>query len=507
MSRALRHPALQRWTELWLLSGVALYLYARLFAFPNIPFLLDGDQTFFWVYALRMLHGERIYMDFFQFHPPGTDLFYATLFKLFGPHIWVTNFAVLLLGVLLCWLCFSVAKQLMEWDLAALAALLFVVLLYGARLDATHHWLSLLAAMCAIRVMMSARTGSRVAAAGALLGVASFVTQTVGIAGAVALLLALAWERSSTGGPWRTTLLRQLLLLLAFGLVWSALSGHFIGNVGWKQFWYFQVTYPRNYLFFKHQLFFPATNGSLTPRALPDLAQRLFVYLLWFAICPWVVWDCWVKRRELSSPDDIRPVMLAMIGLSLQLVIITRVNWNRLYAVAMPALILLVWIARSSKLRRHATTALWLVIAGLTIKQIWSEYHHPHWIAELPAGRTVLSNQNYEEYSWLSQHTIPGDYFFQSSWLNFYVPLELRSPVFVDGLWSTELTRPEYVALTVRQIEQKQVKYILWTPRWTEEEVASNPEENHLGPFRAYLASHYARIHIFSTHDEVWQRK
>jgi hypothetical protein len=68
------------------------------------------------------------------------------------------------------------------------------------------------------------------------------------------------------------------------------------------------------------------------------------------------------------------------------------------------------------------------------------------------------------------------------------------------------MTRPEYVTLTVQQIEQKQVKYILWTSRWTDGEDAAD-HQNHLSPFRAYLTSHYTRIHVFSTQDEVWERK
>lgn len=103
----LRLSAKQIWTQLFVLAGSSLYLYIQLFAYPRIPALLQGDQTYFWVYALRMLRGERIYRDFFQFTPPGTDLYFATLFKLFGSRILVMNLAVLILGAALCWLCFQ----------------------------------------------------------------------------------------------------------------------------------------------------------------------------------------------------------------------------------------------------------------------------------------------------------------------------------------------------------------------------------------------------------------
>src|SRR5271156_3068731 len=95
-----------------LLSGaVSLYLYLNLFTFSNVPYLVEGDQTWFWTYGIRMLQGERVYRDFFQFTPPGTDLFYLGLFRAFGPEIWVTDVAVIILGIALCWICFNIAVR------------------------------------------------------------------------------------------------------------------------------------------------------------------------------------------------------------------------------------------------------------------------------------------------------------------------------------------------------------------------------------------------------------
>jgi len=48
------------WFTPSLLLGSTVYLYLNLFAFPATPFLLGGDQVYFWMHAQRMLHGERI---------------------------------------------------------------------------------------------------------------------------------------------------------------------------------------------------------------------------------------------------------------------------------------------------------------------------------------------------------------------------------------------------------------------------------------------------------------
>lgn len=88
-----------------------------------------------------------------------------------------------------------------------------------------------------------------------------------------------------------------------------------------------------------------------------------------------------------------------------------------------------------------------------------------------------------------------------------YLPLDLRSPVYVDALTTDELTRPEWIGLTVRQVQDRKVKYILASP-WLYMHVdPSRPWEDHLGPFRAYLSSHYTRVHVFSDQEEIWERR
>jgi len=493
-----------------LLIAAPLYLYLNLFTFTNVPFLLGGDQTFFWIYALRMLRGDRVYRDFFQFTPPGADLFYLALFRLFGPHLWVTNFAVLLLGVALCWVCFLLAQRLMDRDLALLATLLFLVFVYGDRLDATHHWFSVLAGLCAVRVVMPERTLPRIAIAGVLLGVASFFTQTTGVAGLLALIASLAWEHASSERPWRIILKQQFFACIAFGLAWSVLSAYFIAHSGWRQLWYLQVTYPQHYVVSRHEFFFPEFHGPLTLHLLVEQAQRLLLYVLLIGIYPPVLWYCWRRRRKPPSQDKMQLVLLSLVGLSFLLAIITRVNWNRIYIVSMPAIILLLWgVARLGRLRSYATAAIWVIIACVAAKQIRSRQHPPHRIALLPAGKAVVSAESDEKFYWLMQHTSPGDLFFQAQWIYLYptLTLELRSPAFVEDLRPSEATRPEYVELTVRQVEQQQVKYILWSPRLVSLDEPHRYGQDHLGLFRTFLTSNYRRVQVFSDRDEIWERR
>ena len=162
-----------RYHDAGVLLGACIYLYANLFVLPRTPFFLGGDQALFWMHAQRLLNGELIYRDFLEFTPPGTDLIYLGMFKLLGPRIGVPNLVVLLLGIILCWLCFHTARMIMKPAQAAFAAALFLVLDYGRMLNGTHHWFSVLAVMGALAALLKARTPPRIVIAGALLGVAS----------------------------------------------------------------------------------------------------------------------------------------------------------------------------------------------------------------------------------------------------------------------------------------------------------------------------------------------
>jgi hypothetical protein len=165
---------------------------------------------------MRLLHGERVYRDFFQFTAPGTDFFCLSLFRIFGANSWVTDLAVILVGAALCWGCFDLASQLMDRGWALLSTGLYLVFIYGKLLDATHHWFSLLAVACPIRILLPERTAARIVAAEILLGIASFFTQTSGAAGLLGLLLVLPWECNSARGPRGRLMHRELALLMCF---------------------------------------------------------------------------------------------------------------------------------------------------------------------------------------------------------------------------------------------------------------------------------------------------
>ena len=380
----------------------------------HLPLLLGSDQVFLWTYALRMYHGEHVYSDFFQFKPPGSDLIYLALFKLFGPRVWVTNAAVMLLRLALCWTCFSIAKRLMKPEMALITSLFFTVNTYVKPLTATHHWYSLLAALLALRTVMPGRTPLRIALAGVLFGIASFITQTVGLAGAGALLLALAWESFLTKKTWRVTVRFQFLLIASFVLTLAALNAPFLMRVGWRQLWYLQTVYPR-YVPYWFRKPFPGLPHPVVWRQLLPLAPFLFTYAILPVIYLYTLWKCWHERQNPSFRNNALLALLSLTGLFLLLEIFPAVNWLRIYAISMPATVLLFWrISTLGAFRRYITAAAWIVVVCLVALQFWARHRKDYRVADLPAGKALLPGPKYEVYDWIIRHTSPGDFFLQT---------------------------------------------------------------------------------------------
>jgi hypothetical protein len=483
------------------IGGSAIYLYVNLFTFGGVPFLLGGDEVYFWTYGLRMLHGERIYQDFFTMHPPGTDLFYCTLFGLFGEQIWVTNLAVLVLGVILSWVCFRIASQIMEDYVALLATWLFLVLIYGKMLNGTHHWFSVLAVMGAVLAILPDARLWQIAFAGSLLGVASFFTQTRGPFALLGFAAFIVWDWHLTKGRWQDLLTRQILLSLSFGGTLALLSSYFIATTGFATLWYFQISYVRQHL---------ARTGSLGLPGSLSLGNFLFVapYLCIYVALPIAyavaLYRCW---RGPATRNATAGMLLGLVGFCLLGEVAFNVNWVRVFVVSMPGIVLLVWVvAQSRRVRRYVVPVTWVALVCLGLTQTWLRHTHAEMSAELPGGRVALRSEAFEKLDWLARRTKPEDFFFQAAWTSFYLPLRLRNPVFLDLLESSAITSPEYVELTIQQLETRRVHYILWPPRLDAPDAFYGQKQYYLGPFRDYLQTHYHLMWSFSDNEEMWER-
>ena len=492
-------------TEIFVLGGAALYLWVNLFASLRVPFLIGGDQAYFWLRAMWMLDGRQIYRDFLQFtQPPGLDLLFLALFKVFGLRMWVTNLVVLVLGVVFAWLVFSIAGRFMRRESAVLAAAVFLVPIYGKALNATHHWFAVLAVLAAVRVVLGKLTASRLVIAGALLGLGSFFSTYHGLAGLLAFSVFLLWQGVRTRTGWTEILRKQVLLFGAYVVALGLLYSHYLvtgGTVG--ELWYFQVSCVRKYAVDAYRggrLLFPL---PLTLHNLPGLSEYFVVYVLLGAAIAGAVFLCWKRRRETIEPV----VLVTLVAVLLFGEVAVSAWWLRIYAVSAPAVILLAWgIDQLPRMRVCVLIALWTWVIILGVHQTVVHHRMQHAVVDLPAGRVTTTQQMADGLRVVAEFAKPGDAIFQAAWPGVYLPLHVRNPLAFETVNVSDMPRPGDAELVTRQLVERRVPYVLWAGRldWS---CSSFPCSDRLSPLREYVHAAYEPVATLPDGDTLWRRR
>lgn len=493
-----------------LLLAIPAYLFLNLFTLHGIPHYIVADDGLFALDGLRMGAGRWIYRDFFQFNAPGIDYVFFFAFKLFGARAWVPNLVTLLLGTALSWLTLHLSRRIMPRSWADLTTALFVVFVYTRSLDATHHWFSLFAILIAITLLLTDRSPAHMVMAGALIGLATFFTQTAGAAAWFAFAVALYYEREPVT-PRDAMLRKQASLFLSAALTWFLLSATTLWHAGWRTLWYFQVTFPQRYELRVDknplQVFLHAFHHSAS---FFDMENVVF-YLLLISVTPVALCILvWKRQQNQTKPHiDNTPVfLLAAVGLLLMAEVTTRPTWIRLYADFLPSLIVFfAAIARAlparPRLGRLLIAALWSATILSAIRQTMFNRAAYSNIASLPSGRFALQPQDAEELRFLAKLTHPGEPFFQAYAVSIYFPLGLSSPAYMDYLRMAPLTRPEFLLNTIQVLDKNHVRYLTIRPV---NDPVTNPAGRHdLDPLYAWVESHYILIHHFSNNEELWE--
>lgn len=492
---------------LWFLPAVAAFLYLEVFMLPHTPLLASGDQSIYLLNATRMLHGQMIYRDFFQFTPPGTELVYAVLFRWLGVCAWIPQGMLIFVGVSLAGLSITISAKLMKGWPIILPALLFLTLAFRSTLDATHHWYSTLAVMTALAVTIGRRNPPRLAAAGVLCGLATCFTQFRGLGGVLAIGLFLVWERRRKTQTLASLVKAEAWLVGPFLSTIVGLNAYFVWKVGLERFLFCTVVFGLK--------FYPSENTwRIYMAELPALQSwldlpRWGVFAFISGVLPIVYSLFFIRYWRVSAtrPAEAwdRLMLVNIVGVFLFAGVAPAASHLRLCSVCLPALIIVVWfVNQPGRLEQTALRLLWVAALVLAIAGPASRQRHWRAYLNLPTGRTAfLDPVVYDKYRWLSERTRPTELFFGDPLMCF--PLGLRNPAEVNFLTNTDYTRPEQVANVMQVLEKDRVHYVvLWdfaldVPR-------PDPAGDHLGPLDAYLRIHYHVVNTFADGDVVWER-
>jgi len=497
----------------FLLVGGFACLFLQAFLLPYTPIYQGDTIPIFLLEARRMLEGEVMYRDFFEFTLPGIQAVCLLLFQLFGVRAWISAAMLVVLGVSLAWLGAALSRQVLKGKLVLLPSLLFLPFAFSSELDPTHHWYSTLTVMAALALLIETRSLPRIVAAGALCGLATVFTQNRGAAAILGIAIFLLWESRAKGQGWRWLLKAQTGLCAGFVVVMAPLVVHLIWKVGLQRFLFCVVTFP-----IKYYPYYYWNTPQVYMAELPDYPfwlelPAVGVWISMHLLLPLIYLLFFVRylreaKTHPAEPWD-RLMLLSTVGMCLFLGIAFSPNWMRLCSVSLPALIVFTWFLRPSGrlsrafLRFFWVAALLVLVAQPAIVQTgWKGY------LDSPVGRVAfLDPARYEKFRWLSAQTRSGDFFFAADDAAAYFLLGLRNPAQVSFLTATPYTRPEQVQNVVEMLEKHRVRFVLWSA-WLDVPQGITRGTDPLGPARAYLRTHYHPIRNFTDPElqQAWER-
>ena len=461
-----------------------------------------GDQSFWLEHADRMLQGEVLYRDLFQFNLPGTEYLYYALFSWFGPALWVAPLALLLTGTAATLLVFSLSRKVLYGTAALLPPVAFLVMGLRNALDGTHQWYSTLLVLLAVNLIAECCNRVRLAAAGALLGLASLFTSSRGVVVVASVCVFLLWKLR----PGRDAAKAFVALLLPFAVVVGGAMLYLAHMVGTKPLLDSVLVFPLRYYSAGD-----ANNLSSVLRGewqsiLPLRWRSLLLISLWLVVNTGVPLTLIAffaepfRRRAAdlrSSTAGQRLVLFAMVGISLVLAVASAPTAPRLNCAAAFAFVVAAAMLREFGGRRLLRGILAvMVLLGLT-ELLAAEIR---WNRKVdgPRGAAIFQEpERYAQFVWVAQHAHSGDGLFGDTDFNFFFGLQNPAPL--PWVSPDAYTRPEQVQSVVHALNRQHTRFVIWSE---ELENSRAPGEN-LQPLRSYLLEHYRLVQQFDDGTEV----
>jgi hypothetical protein len=500
----LRRNALFRPAAVILVLVATCFMYLNLFVLPYTPRFIPEDQFIYFGGARRMLAGQSIYVDFFQYTLPGTELLFFCLMKIVGLKLWLPNVVVMVVALASVWLGFILASAILPESEALLACLLFLCLGWYHTPDATHHKFSIVLVYAAAAMLIRRRNTSRLIAAGALCGLAAFFTQTRALA-VITIGGFLVWENISRGGNRRSLLRKEAALLIPFAAVLAPACAYFASKLGVNRFIELTVGFPLfHYREDRVHNAWSALAGDFSKLRLDSMVYSVAMHALIPAVYGVFLIYYWRFASRHSKEWWARPILIASIGLVLFATIGYAPIWMRLCEISLPAFILLIWLMEESPRLQALRTPMWSVAIFLVVAM--PAYLQTRWRGYLdsPIGRAVMFDRgDHDEYSWMLLHTTPGEYLFWPASSAPYYLSDTVDPVSLPFLTPSGYTTLDEVPTTIRELERHPPRLIFWTADLNDRRFEA---DDHLEPIRTYVAGHYHVIKSFPVGDQVWQR-
>ena len=475
------------WPYFLVAAGTALFTYLHVFRFPFVPIWHMGDESSYLDHADRMLHGQILYKDLFQFNFPGTEYLYYFIFRCCGLHLWAGHLAFLITVTAVNVLIFALARVVLSGAAAILPSIAFLGICVRSNLDGTHHWYSNAFALLAVYLIARERTTRRIQLAGGLLGMATLFTSTRGIAIAVGLALFLFWEFRD----WRVAAKACTNLLVPFAATVGLALAYLVRLAGSRVLFDSLVVFPLRY--------YPAgAANSFSVYYDPLLVSGPFKLSLILGIGQWFATSgalpillvvfavMFVRSRANALPTSVSNrtlVLYATVSLFALLAAIGAPSAPRLNCALAFAYIL--GAAMLSKAGNQKLAATFLaVLFVVCLAEMTAALVRPVYFVNGPRGRIAFFTADRREYvDWFILNTHPGDLLFGDVDINFLLGLE--NPAAIQWLERDAYTRPEQVSALIHALELRNTRFVVYYESY------GQGSEDNLQPIRDYLKLHY----------------
>ncbi len=504
-------------TDLIFILLCSIFLYLHLFILPATPIFFEEDHLFIAQDAWRMYLGEEIYRDFFQLVFPGTQVGYLILFKIFGTKFWTIALMIFLHGMASTVISLAISRKIFTEHIwySYLPPSLF--LFFGFRwagLDGSHRMFSPIFAMLAVLILIKSRTFTRILLAGVFCALAGFFTQQRGFLAVAAIAVFLLADELIRKKDRKGFILKELTLGLSFTVTLTALILPFVLSTGIGKFIDYTFFYISNYV--------QDSTGNYESyllninRAIEQGLTATAVMILYVGIIPLIYIIVFIylglKRRDENVAFKMQIFLIALMGGFLTLGTFAP-SPSRFYQIAVPALILFVWMIY--QLSNKTVQIIKVAVVGLIIfGLVLSIRIQTNWETEILNTRSgqiaFLSPVTIERYKWLAENANEDDTVFEVYICAVNFPLLLKNPTRVTFLLNTAYTPEWMVSQSIEDLENKKTRFIIWDAIWTEELETIEEGEN-LKPLYDYLQEKYYIKKDFTPYNnrkmQLWERK
>lgn len=510
--------------EFLVVLAAALYVFLLVFKLPFTPFLNEVDHHMFLYEGMRLLDGDTMYRDFFQFTFPGSQTWYWLMFSIFGLKYWILPATIVAIATASAWICVRVSRAVIGGGFFVLPTVFFIF--FGFRwngLDGTHRMFSPVFLMLAVFVLLKGTDAVRLVFAGIFCAVASFFTQQRGVFVVATIAVFLIVEGFYSGRKRRSIIGSLSALGVSFVVTLTALCSYFVISAGVANFCAATIEYPAKYYHYAVYNNFGILALDLKSSLnISDFSSALtavdsLFYLFVIPVAYLVFWLLFFVKRKTHEWTFWRPIFLiALVGTSLTFTI-TAPNTSRLFQIAMPGLIVFTWLidyakktSKGSPLATQTARAVAALFFLLTIIQVIRVQTNPYQMLETPSGILAYNPSPIidKRYKWLMERTKPGDYVFESYQPYIYFPLLLRNPTKYGQIWDSDYTRPEHVTETIADLEARRPQYILWNNDYNKPS-AMRTAGDHTAPLADYLQQNYKPagdiIENSEGHIQIWK--